>query len=250
MWRGVAAGLIVTSVLGGCAKYSADLSFARAPGLGFRNAGLYTTGYLFLWDSRANKLTKIQDDIFIAKQPITEPPTDISSTNIRGISITGDFGSAEQKISAQAALGQKIQFTAEQAQREKYQSVYSALAQTYTSSGSEIRQQWYVNDVTRKGSGLYYVVITGIVRANKTTIAYGGEEGPEIGGLSVTVPGKLGTIKVSIKSANSAECSGKASPCFFDAMVISPFISDKKTLDFRAARGVDLDMLSEAFRGS
>jgi hypothetical protein len=244
--------LVLALGLGGCAQYySADLSFARVPGLGFRNAGLYTPGYLFLWDARQNKLTKLQEDIFLAKQPRTDPPTDLNQTNIRGISITGEFGSSAEKVSAEINLGQKIEFRAEQAVRERYQSVYTALAQAYTEGnarGEDMSHRWYVKDVTHRGSGLYYVIITGIVRANKTTISYAGEEGPEIGSVSVTVPGKLGTIKVNVKNSNVAECSGKASPCFFDVMVVAPFINNSGRLDFESARNINKDKLSAAFR--
>lgn len=241
---------VAICVLAGCSQYSADLSFARAPGLGYRNAGLFPPGRLYLFDSTTATLTKLADDIPLRQIPIADPPTTLTSTNIRGIALNGTFGSPQAKLGVAAEIGSKVAFVAERAQREKYSSVYTALTEAYKgglAAGEDMKSRWYVDDVTRRNSGLYYVVINEIVRTDRTSLSTGGPSGSQIASISVTPPG-MPPISVSVTDSKLVECSGSASPCFFDATVISPYKNEQGNLDFKVARNVNVDLLSEAFR--
>ncbi len=228
----------------------ADLSFSRAPGLGYRNAGLFPPGRLYLFDQAAATLTKLSDDIPLDKKPSDATPTTLTASNIRGIALSGDFGSAANKLSASLSVGSRVAFTAERAVRERFASIYSGLAKAYAaglSEGQDMYSQWYVKDVTTNAN-LYYVVINDIVRADKAGLSIGGAQGQNTAELSVSVPGLPAPLRISIVDNRLAECSGASAPCFFDAAVIKPYIGEANRLSFRATRAANLDVLSDAFR--
>ena len=234
-----------------CNPYTADLSFARAPGLGYRNAGLFSAGRLYLFDQSSGRLTKLADDIPLEKKAGDSTPAMLSSSSVRGIALNGDFGSAEAKASVRLSLGSKIAFSAERATREEYGSIYTGLSKAYSAGiaqGQDMRAQWYVSDAVKKDSGLYYVVISEIVRADKTTLSVGGIDGGNVADVSISVPGKPGAIKVSLTDSKLVECSGQSAPCFFEVSVVKPYLDDEKKLAFLPARNADLDLLSDAFR--
>ena len=189
--------LLAAGLLGGCSQYTADLSYVRASGLGYRNAALYTAGYLFLWDTSTNQLTQLETSIPLQKAPSSEAPTTLTSTSVSGISIGGSFGTGLEKITAEAALSRKVAFTAENAVRENYEHTYTGLSQAYNAgiaAGEDMRQRWYVDEAIAAGSPYRYVLVVGLVRASNATASVGGKSGNEIGSVDVDVPG-MGSIK-------------------------------------------------------
>jgi hypothetical protein len=222
----------LAAALAGCSStdFSTDLSYVRASGLGYRNAALYSAGYLFLWNMEANSLTVLENGIPLEKLDA--------------------FAAGPQRVAAEAALSRKIAFTAESAVREKYRSIYTGLSAAYVrglAAGEDMRSRWYVDEATAPNSPYRYVLITGLVRADRATATVGGKSGSEIGSIGVEVPG-LGSIYVGIDSGAAAECSGNKAPCFFDATVLQPYIASDGNLNFRPAMGTDADALSEALR--
>jgi hypothetical protein len=242
----------LAAALAGCSStdFSTDLSYVRASGLGYRNAALYSAGYLFLWNTEANTLTVLENSIPLERLDVSETPTNLSSSSVSGVSISGSFAAGPQRIAAEAALSRKIAFTAESAVREKYRSVYTGLSAAYVrglAAGEDMGARWYVDEATAPSSPYRYVLITGLVRADRAAATVGGKSGSEIGAIGVEVPG-LGSIDVGIDSGAAVECSGNKAPCFFDATVLQPYIASDGNLNFRPAMGVDADALSEALR--
>ena len=240
-------------LLAGCqqtANHSADLSFSRAPGLGYRNAGLFSPGRMYLFDQASGTLTRLSDDIVLERQEGSTVPTTLSATNISGIALSGAFPSAAAKVEAAVAIGSKVSFVAEKAVRERYSSVYTGLAKAYTdgtAAGQDMKGQWYVDTVIADPNQ-FYVVVTDIVKADKTSLSVGGLTNDNVVDVSVTVPGLPAPLKIAVSNGRLVECSGNASPCFFNVSVVRPYIGPNKLLAFRAATNFKGDALSEAFR--
>lgn len=245
-------GLALVALCAGChhSDFGADLSFSRSTGLGYRNAGLFSPGTLYLFDQSAATLTRLSGDIPLQRRANEAAPTTLTSTRIDGIALTGSFPSAAVKTEIAAAVGTKVSFVAENAVRDDYQSVYTGLAQAYRAgldAGDDMKGQWYVDEVVSQ-RGKYYVVVNGIVRADKASLSVGGLKDDNVVDVSVSVPGLATPVKVAVTHGRSVNCSGKSSPCFFSVSVVKPYIGPEKRLAFREGRGVDLDKLSEALR--
>ena len=250
MW--VWFGLILAALCAGCQQgdFGADLSFSRSAGLGYRNAGLFNPGTLYLFDQNTATLTRLSDDIPLRRRPSEAAPTTLASTRTDGIGLTGSFPSAAVKAEVALAIGTKITFVAENAVRDDYNQVYTGLAEAYRSgvaAGEDIKGRWYVDEVVGQ-RGKYYVVVSGIVRADRASLAVGGMTGDNIADVSVSVPGIATPVKVGITRGRSVDCSGKSAPCFFSVSVIKPYYGPERRLAFREGRGLDLDRLSEALR--
>lgn len=251
--RQLSVTTVLLVLLSGCSNttdYVADLSYVRAPGLGYRNAALYTAGYLFLWDTRANTLSVLESDIPLQKIAPSEAPTTLKSTATSGVSIQGSFGSAAERIAAEAALSKRVELTAENAVREKYSSTITGLSRAYVNglnAGEDMRQRWYVDDAVRANSPLRYVLVTGLVRATKATVAVGGKSGNEIGKVAITVP-SIGELKVGVDRGSVADCSGASAPCFFEPTVLKPYLAPNGNLNFRVDSGASREKLSAALK--
>jgi len=246
-------GVAIVLLLSGCSKsenFVADLSYVRASGLGYRNAALYTAGYLFLWDTGSNRLSELENNIPLERITATENPTTLKSTSISGVSIEGNFGTADQKVAAEAAFSKKVEFTAENALREKYKSTITGLATAYKAgvdAGEDMRGRWYVAEATTPKSRLRYVLVTGLVRAGKATVSVGGKSGTEVGKLSISVP-NAGEIKVGVDRGSLVDCSGQSAPCFFEPTVLKPYVAENGNLNFRVDSGASREQLSAAFQ--
>jgi len=242
--------LLAAILLASCADtYTANLEFARATGLGYRNVGLFTVGSLYLWDSEQNTLILLDDNVPLVPRPSTEEPTLIVSTEVRGISVVGRGVTPANEASAELAVGRQVQFRAEGAVRERYSSVYTGLSSTYVAqlaAGDDVRTRWRVDDASRLDSPLRYVVITGLVRADLTRTIIGGIDSESAGTFRVSVP-ELGSINVQFTNAQSSECAGDQAPCFFEVTVLKPYIGESGTLQYQPVPA-DLDRLSDAFR--
>jgi len=251
MRRIVAIGL-GAALLAGCQTntYTADMSFAKAPGLGYWNSGLLPAGRLYLWDTRSNKLTIITDSVEFVQEPSREPPTNLSSTNVQGIAVEGSFGSNAIKTAVSAEVGRQVEFNAQGAVRERYGSIYTALSNAYIkdASSGDVDTHWSVADATRPKSGLYYVLISGVVRANDTSLSHKGLKDNNVASVTVTVPGLGKPLSVNVINGAKIGCSGVGSACFFEATVLKPYINANRRLDFKPARDVNLKPLSDALR--
>ncbi|MCX5493839.1 hypothetical protein OSH11_03895 [Kaistia dalseonensis] len=244
------AALCVGS-LSGC--YIADMKFVEVKELGYRNNARYEAGYLFLWDTRSNKLVQLADDIPLTAKPNREPPATIVASDIQGIQIEGGTGSEATKIAIAAEVGRSLQFKAENLIRERYDSVYTGLTAAYLEGqarGENLRERWYVSDATKPRSPYYYVVITGVIRTDKTVLTTAGANGTDsVASVSVTAPGLGVPVKVAIRNGSSYECSGKSAACFFKVTILKPYINEKGGLDYKPALNADVSKLPEAFRG-
>ncbi len=251
----IALLVAAASAMAGCQSspvYTADLSFSKAPGLGYWNTGLLPAGRLYLWDTHQNRLTLISDSVELTKQNSGEPPTALTSSNIQGISVEGSFGSSEIKSAVTAEVGRQIEFQAEGVVRERYGSIYTGLAKAYAAEiaeGNDVATHWSIADATRAGSGLYYVVISGIVRADKTSVTQKGLKDNTMADITVTVPGSNNSISLKVINGNTISCAGASSSCFFELTVLKPYINAQKRLDFAPARDADLTQLPSALRG-
>lgn len=251
--RGIFFVGITASLLAGCGSstYTADMSFAKATGLGYWNSGLLPVGRLYLWDTHTNRLTQISDAIAFVQEPATEPPTNLNSTNVQGIAVEGSVGSDAVKTAVSAEVGRQVTFEAKGAVRQRYGSIYTALGNAYAKEASDgdVDTHWSVREATRPKSGLYYVLISGIIRANETTLSQKGLNGSDnVADVTVSVPGIGKPISVKIVNGASIGCSGTGSACFFEATVLKPYINENRRLDFQPARNVDLKPLSAALR--
>lgn len=245
-----AVALLFSGCTAGGDKFSADLSYVRAAGLGYRNAGLYSAGYLFLWDKSKNEMTLLSDEIEFEKAPTSESPTTLKSTSVSGVSINGNFQTPAEKLAAELSFSKKIEFTAENAVRERYRSTITALSNAYlkgVNGGEDMRARWYVGEATRPDSSLRYVLITGLVRANSAKASIGGKSGNEVGALSLDVP-SVGSIKVAIDRGTQVDCTGIQAPCFFEPTVLKPYIASNGNLDFRVDAAGDRGALSKAWQ--
>jgi hypothetical protein len=247
-----AATAIALLLLTGCAttQFNADLSYVRAAGLGYRNAALYTAGYLFLWNTGTNELAVLENSVSLERKDSPEAPATLRSSSVSGISISGEFGSGAAEVAAEASLSRKIEFTAENAVREDYKAIYGGLAQAYRdglAKGEDMRARWYVDEATTASSPFRYALVTGLVRASRATASVGGKSGSEIGSVVLDVPG-LGSIDVGIDRGAAVECSGQAAPCFFEPTVLKSYIAADGNLNFKVDLGTNRDALSEAFR--
>jgi len=245
-------GLALAALCAGChhSDVGADLSFSRSIGLGYRNAGLFNPGTLFLYDQSTATLTRLSDDIPLQLRPSNASPTTLASTRIDGIALTGTFPNEAVKTEIAVAVGTKVSFVAENAIRDDYESVRTGLTLAYRAgvdAGEDMLGRWYVDEVVRQ-RGKYYVVVSGIVRADKATLAVGGMAGDNIADVSVSVPGLATPVKVALTHGRSVNCSGKSAPCFFSVSIIKPYIGPQKRLAFRDGLGVDTARLSEALR--
>lgn len=245
-------GLALAALCAACQQgdFGADLSFSRSAGLGYRNAGLFNPGTLYLFDQSTATLIRLSDDIPLQRRPGEAAPTTLTSTRIDGIALTGTFPNEAVKTEIAAAVGTKVSFVAENAVRDDYQSVYTGLAQAYrtgTDAGEDMKGRWYVDEVVGQ-RGKYYVVVSGIVRADKASLVVGGLKDDNVVDISVSVPGLATPVKVAVTHGRSVNCSGKSAPCFFNVSVIKPYLGPEKRLTFREGRGVDLDRLSQALR--
>lgn len=243
-------GLAVAMISAGCqtSDFSADLSYARGAGLGYRNAGLLDPGTLYVYDQNTATLQQLTQEVRLTKKPATEAPTTLRSSRVEGVVLTGSFPSDLVKGEVAAAIGTKVSFYAENAVRDDYTGVFTALADAYTAgaaAGDDMLGRWRVRDVVRQ-RGKYYVVVNKFVRADKASISVGGLQNDKVAELSLTVPGFATPIKVSVTQANAVDCSGKASPCFFDVSVIKPYFGPSGKLNFRDGEDVDRARLTEA----
>lgn len=248
-WCALAA---VAALVGGCNSYRADLSFAHTTQLGYRNTGLVSAGDFWLWDTRSNELTVLEEDLQLAKLGSTRFAS-YRSDRVRGVSLSGNFGTEEEKAALEASVGQRLRFEVENAVRDRYDRTYDALSDRYESgldADEDMRGRWYVDEATARESGLYYVIVRSVVRADRAEVEIGGAEGENVATLSIQLPGDVQPVRVDLVNAASAECSGESAPCFFDVSVIEPFFNASGNLDFRPARGVDRDRLAEALRRS
>ncbi|SHG03401.1 hypothetical protein SAMN02745157_3416 [Kaistia soli DSM 19436] len=251
----IAAISLVAGLLAGCQTpplYTADMSFAKATGLGYWNTGLLPVGRLYLWDTKNNRLTLIADDIPLAKRPTAEPKTELSSTNVQGIAVEGSFGSDAIKTAVTAEVGRQVAFTAKGAVREQYASIYTGLARAYSdavAAGEDVDTHWSVTDATRPNSGLYYLIISGVVRADQTSLTQKGLKDENIANISVSVPGLGKPVALKVVNGNAVGCNGPSAACFFEATVLKPYINANRRLDFAPARDVDVKLLPGAFRG-
>lgn len=244
------AFLLVAVAAGSCTSYRADLGFAHTTQLGYRNTGLVSAGDLWIWDTSSNELTFLESDLQFERQESTRLAS-YRTDRVRGISVAGDFGSEDQKAAVEAAVGRRLQFEVDNAVRDKYGPIYDAVSDRYRSglaSGEDMRGRWYVDRATEEGSGLYYVLVRSVVRADRAQIKVGGAEDESIATLSVRLPGDVRPVSVDLVNAATAECSGESAPCFFDVSVLEPFLNSNGNLDFRTVLGVDEDRLSEALR--
>ncbi|HEV2552132.1 MAG TPA: hypothetical protein VGV17_00070 [Bosea sp. (in: a-proteobacteria)] len=244
--------LALAALCAGChhSDFCADLSFSRSAGLGYRNAGLFNPGTLYLFDQSSATLTRLSDDIPLQKRASDAAPATLTSTRIDGIALTGSFPNEAVKTAIAAAVGTKVAFTAENAVRDDYQSVYTGLAQAYRAgmdAGEDMKGRWFVDEVVAQ-RGKFYVVVTGIVRADKASLSVGGIKDDNVVDVSVSVPGLATPVKVAVTHGRAVNCSGKSAPCFFSVSVIKPYLGPEKRLSFREGRGVDIDRLSEALR--
>jgi hypothetical protein len=114
-------------------------------------------------------------------------------------------------------------------------------------AGNDMRGRWYVAEATSPTSRLRYVLVTGLVRASKATVAIGGKSGNEIGKLAITVPG-AGEIKIGVDRGSVVDCSGQSAPCFFEPTVLKPYIAENGNLNFRVDNEASKTLLSAAFQ--
>lgn len=245
-------GLALAALCAGChhSDFGADLSFSRSAGLGYRNAGLFNPGTLYLYDQNAATLTRLSDDIQLQRNAGSQVPTTLTSTRIDGIALSGTFPSELVKSEVAAAVGTKVSFVAENAIRDDYAKIYTALGEAYTvgaAAGEDMLGRWYVREVARQ-RGKYYVIVSSIVRADRAALSVGGVKDDNVADISVSIPGLATPVKVAVTHGRAVNCSGKAAPCFFGVSVLKPYFGPGGRLNFRDGRGVDQNRLSEALR--
>ncbi|HWJ71768.1 MAG TPA: hypothetical protein VNX29_01250 [Kaistia sp.] len=238
-------------------QLTANLSYVRAGNIGFANSGLLPAGYLYLWDTDDNSLRLLSKTIPLSPKDIAAAPATIVSSGVTGVTVDGSFGgTGVTKTAISAAVGQKIEFRAENAVRQDYNpTTITALVSAYRdgqAQGEDLYGQWFVAEATRPKSHLFYVIIDSIVLAEKTRIAQTGVKGDnDVASVSVSVPGLTKPVVVAIQNGAFAECFGKdkATGCFFSVQVYKPYLSGPdKLLNFRAASNPKPEGLVQAFR--
>jgi hypothetical protein len=175
----------------------------------------------------------------------------LSSSNIRGFDLKGDFPAAKDKLSLELAIGSKIEFLLEKGVRQRYVGAYTSLARAYRDADEDRRAAWNTDEVVKAKSGLLYVLVVSITRASNATISVGGQTGAGIANLSIKGPNGV-SVTVGVNRGLQASCSGDGAPCFFEVQVIRGVIGPEPDhlLTFKTVTNYDVDALARAFRAS
>ncbi|MBY3198225.1 hypothetical protein [Rhizobium laguerreae] len=247
--RKLNAVIVCLSLMYGCQNSTITPSFDYAStNLGVYNSGLLNVGQLFVWDTKSNTLTRLDEVPFPAQPSSRTSPTTLVASNISSVSFTAALDAAV-KASAAAAIRNNVSITVLNASREEYRSTISLVSNEINrkkSANEDIDNSWLLKRASAQNSGLLYVLVRGLVTSDKAELNAKNSKG---GKLSITVPGgKGGSAEIDLSKETLASCTGTRSPCFLSFQVLRAFLNDKGNYDFEPVSGVNGKVISEMLK--
>lgn len=239
----MAAGLL------GCQSDVIRPSFDYAStSLGVYNSGLLNVGQLFVWDLRANTLTRLDEIPFPTSPSSKTNPTTLVASNISSLSFSAGIDTAV-KASASAAIRDNVSIQVQNGSREEYRSTISLLANDINrkkAAGEDVDNSWLLRRAADPESQLRYILVRGLVTSDKAELVAKNTTG---GGLALVIPGgKGGNLKVDLSKEALASCTGSRSPCFLSFQVLRAFINQNGNYDFEPVRGVPASKIGDLLK--
>lgn len=227
--------LLMTSVsvafLAGCnqqagVELTPDFSYSNAGSVGTYNSGQYDAGSLFVWNIYDNKMMYVTTLELHKKELKDKAKGNLTSSKVTGFDISGIPTPLQgQKKMIEAEISKRTYFNAENAKRESYNRVMTALSDYVKYLVDEGQNA----DLTfhPRNNNYRVVIITSIVRSSKTELKFSGADGSEnMARISLKTPvGDIG--EVTVKNGSSVECKSSGlsetnPPCFFNVKVLDP----------------------------
>ncbi len=231
--------LVLLPLIAGCGSTTVTPSFDyAATSLGVYNSGLLNVGQLFVWDTKKNTLTRLDEIPFPTEPGSKTQPTTLFASNISSISFNAGLDAAV-KASASAAIRDNVSIQVQNGSREEYRSTITLISNEIVrkrSAGEDVDRNWLLKQATQKGSKLVYILVRGVVISDKAELV---TKKTASGKLELTLPSKKGgNTTVDLSKESFASCTGAKSPCFLSFQVLRPYINDRGNYDFEPVSGV------------
>lgn len=238
MWRSAGAALLML-LMGGCQSQVITPSFEyAATSLGVYNSGLLTVGQLFVWDTNGGTLTRLDEVPFPDRPTTLTGPTSLMATQVSSLRFGGGI-SAVVQANAAAAIENNVAIRVENGTREEYRNTIGLIAQEIVrrkSAGEDVGTAWLLDRAVGPGSGLRYVIVSGLVRSDRAELALSNVRSGELK-LQIA-DGRGGNAVIDLSRSSLSSCVGAGSPCFVSFVVLDPFINERGNYDFRPVTGV------------
>jgi hypothetical protein len=177
-------------------------------------------------------------------------PTTLVAQDVTGVDVNISANAAV-KASVSSAIQRNLKIVSEKATRQSYNNIFTLISNEIVRKravGEDVGRDWDLDEAVKPNSGLRYIIVRGLVRANSATIELANTTK---GDLTLTVPnGSGGEVKVDFSSTSTASCTGDQSPCFLSLYVMEPFINSAGNYDFRLVKSVKGSLLSVALRNA
>ncbi|MBY5651791.1 hypothetical protein [Rhizobium leguminosarum] len=236
-------------LIAGCTSATVIPSFDYASTtLGVYNSGLLNVGQLFVWDTKANTLTRLDEVPFPSHPSNKSIPTTLIASKISSVSFNVGLD-ATVKASASAAIKDNVSIEVQNGSREEYGSTITLISNEIVrkrNAGEDVDRAWLLKPAAQPGSALAYVLVRGIVISDKAQLVARNSVG---GKLQLEVPGKKGaTATIDLSKESLASCAGSKSPCFLSFQVLRAYINERGNYDFEPVRGVSNTQIGDLLK--
>lgn len=231
--------ICLISLVSGCKSDTINPSFDYAStSLGVYNSGLLNVGQLFIWDTKANTITRLDEIPFPAEPSSRTAPTTMVASNISSVSFSAGLDAAV-KANASAAIRDNVSIQVRNGSREEYRSTITLISNEINrkkSANEDVDTSWLLSRAVQENSGLLYILVRGLVTSDQAELNAKNTSG---GQLSLVVPGgKGGSVTIDLSKEALASCVGPRSPCFLSFQVLKAYINARGNYDFEPVRGV------------
>lgn len=240
---------LLTTALLGCQSQVITPSFEYAStSLGVYNSGLLNVGQLFVWDTRDNTLTRLDEIPFPSTPTSKTNPTTLVASNISSVGFSAGVDSAV-KVTASAAIRDNVSIQVQNGSREEYGSTITLLSNEINrkkSAGEDVDTGWLLRKAAEPDSSLRYILIRGMVISDKAELLAKNTGGGE---LVLVIPGgKGGKAKVDLSKEALASCTGPRSPCFLSFRVLKAYYNASGNYDFEPVPGVSTSQVADLLK--
>ncbi len=246
MLRLIALLTLILIGFAGCRTIPVDVSHAYTD-KGYLNSGLRTLGQLYLLDTEDGSLKELAV-LDLSNRVRGATFEEQFARNVRGVDIGagGEVG-IDAEVKASITRNSYIRLT--NAFDETYANTFGDLSAEINrreAIGEDVGFTWFLDDATKPGSTIRYLLVYSTIRADEAVIGYNNVTAVD-GNLTVPVRGRA-EVDVTVSGLSEESWKGKAVPVLVDYHVIQAF-QDDGFYKFRIDRAFRDDDLTDILKG-